>query len=787
MRSRTVANIVAAIVIFVALCGTADAVLFYPISSVASDTAVTDFYPAARLIEGAGVGFDAAEPHNRTSGLTWVTNAPNGGSGDYFGPTPTPGPRLVFDLGADVPLSEVSVWGYADANANGASDFNLRFATASDGTGAFGTSISQNPTFTAIQTVTPRQSFSFPAVSARYVELTPTDNFFGINPPGGDRVGLGEVAFQTAPNNLIGHYPLDTITGGATTPDTTGINGAGTLNGGVTLSAGAGKMGGAFSFNNSNGNFVGITDAGFGLDAFTASVWFQPANLDGGDPLANWVNTGPSPRTFLMRSGGGALQTYLRSGGAQIGGNNAFSTESLTTTDFNHAVITYDGQNLQAYLNGEPSTNVFSFASPLVLGEGVKGTAAIGGRGNSEGNMNGLVDDVAFWDQTLTGGHAAAIHNLADTPALNYDAYQTNELFRVYSGAIPDATIGGHMWTQAAGMGGGAGDVVDVGGGNYFPNLDGSAGVAAIPVPVRYEVAGDGNIGTETWTGAQVNEVIAPLPGAKVIRVDQNLGDQLNIAEVQAFETGTGDNVALASVGGVATQSSTGWGGLAPRAIDGNTNGVWGGNSVQHTNNGGYKWWQVELPNSANLDSVHIWGRTDGCCDQRLNNFNLVIEDELNNVLYDVQHTGVGTSPGSNRLIDVSTLVSADLMAILNPHDLGAGYTYVFELGSADMIEVGNPDPSIFDTYLNINNADIEVELSDPKMTFAIGDTFDLLDADFIQGGYHSLILPYIGEGLMFYHGNFLKDGTLHVMIPEPATLSLLGLGLLAARRRRRR
>ena len=166
------------------------AATFYTISSVTSDTSATDFFPASRLIEGAGVGFDVAEPHNRTSGLTWVTNAPNGGTGDYFGPTPTPSPRLVFDLGSIVPLNEISVWGYADTNGNGMISADLRFSNTTTFTG---------PAFTIsgiTQPVTPRQSFSFPAVNARFVEMVPTDNLFGIAPPGGDRVGLGEVAFE---------------------------------------------------------------------------------------------------------------------------------------------------------------------------------------------------------------------------------------------------------------------------------------------------------------------------------------------------------------------------------------------------------------------------------------------------------------------------------------------------------------------------------------------------------------------------------------------------------------
>ena len=66
-----------------------------------------------------------------------------------------------------------------------------------------GTSISYNPIFTLTNDDTVRQSSAFSqAVSARYVEMTALDNFFvapgdgsGGETPGGDRVGLGEVAF----------------------------------------------------------------------------------------------------------------------------------------------------------------------------------------------------------------------------------------------------------------------------------------------------------------------------------------------------------------------------------------------------------------------------------------------------------------------------------------------------------------------------------------------------------------------------------------------------------------
>ena len=74
-----------------------------------------------------------------------------------------------------------------------------------------------------------------------------------------------------------------------------------------------------------------------------------------------------------------------------------------------------------------------------------------------------------------------------------------------------------------------------------------------------------------------------------------------------------GDNVAL---GGTATQSTEGWGGAAPRAIDGNTDGVWGSNSTTHTN-GANSWWEVDLGDVYDIGAVRMWNRMD-CCRERL-------------------------------------------------------------------------------------------------------------------------------------------------------------------------
>ncbi|BDS08776.1 hypothetical protein NT6N_38160 [Oceaniferula spumae] len=183
-----------------ALC--VNAATFYTISSVGSSNSVA-FYQLSELIEGPGVGYDASAPHDQAAvganGRAWVTNNPNG-NGDYYAVAPAP--VIVFDLGSDVLLTEISTWGYDTGNTNGAKDFSLRFATAAEGTGAFGTSITFNPTFEADFATTPRDSNVFgQSVTAQYVEMTITDNWRGFQggTPGGDRVGLGEVAFAQVP------------------------------------------------------------------------------------------------------------------------------------------------------------------------------------------------------------------------------------------------------------------------------------------------------------------------------------------------------------------------------------------------------------------------------------------------------------------------------------------------------------------------------------------------------------------------------------------------------------
>jgi hypothetical protein len=84
---------------------------------------------------------------------------------------------------------------------------------------------------------------------------------------------------------------------------------------------------------------------------------------------------------------------------------------------------------------------------------------------------------------------------------------------------------------------------------------------------------------------------------------------------------------------GVATQSSTCYGGEASRAIDGNTDGNWRAGSMQHTCSG-TNWWKVDLgaDKQHTITSVSIYNRSD-CCNNRLTDADVQVLDSFENIV----------------------------------------------------------------------------------------------------------------------------------------------------------
>ena len=158
----------------------------------------------------------------------------------------------------------------------------------------------------------------------------------------------------------------------------------------------------------------------------------------------------------------------------------------------------------------------------------------------------------------------------------------------------------------------------------------------------------DAVIWTQFYTNAPESMLTIELDvTGKKIKINRD--GVLSLAEVQVF--GEQRSVLNLAIFGEASQSTTAYEGEASRAIDDDTNGIWKNSSVTHTANSSDSWWQVELPNSASIEQIVLFNRTDSCCAGRLNNFTVSILDEFENVVWSQFYVDM---PSSSLEIDAS-------------------------------------------------------------------------------------------------------------------------------------
>jgi hypothetical protein len=90
-----------------------------------------------------------------------------------------------------------------------------------------------------------------------------------------------------------------------------------------------------------------------------------------------------------------------------------------------------------------------------------------------------------------------------------------------------------------------------------------------------------------------------------------------------------------------ATQSSTAYGGLATRAVDGTTDGLWSSSSVTHTDLQAQPWWQVDLGYAHGVSQVVIYNRAE--VPEWLSNFKVLFSNDGSN--WTTAATYPGTAP----------------------------------------------------------------------------------------------------------------------------------------------
>lgn len=112
-------------------------------------------------------------------------------------------------------------------------------------------------------------------------------------------------------------------------------------------------------------------------------------------------------------------------------------------------------------------------------------------------------------------------------------------------------------------------------------------------------------------------------------------GTPLSLAEVQVWDHNDNlisrDSTLIESV----TQTSTLAGGVASRAVDGNTDGRWGQGSVTHTKviPGRYTYWILKFNSNVSIKRIKIYNRTD-CCSGRLNGAKLMLYRDTGKLIY---------------------------------------------------------------------------------------------------------------------------------------------------------
>lgn len=113
-------------------------------------------------------------------------------------------------------------------------------------------------------------------------------------------------------------------------------------------------------------------------------------------------------------------------------------------------------------------------------------------------------------------------------------------------------------------------------------------------------------------------------PRGRYVRVSLPGKDRiLSLAEVEVYSGA--HNIAST---GKASQASTDYEGVAERAIDGETDGNYVGNSVTHCKTQDDPWWELDLGSMKHIDQVSIWNRTDGNLQPRLNGAVIEVLDE---------------------------------------------------------------------------------------------------------------------------------------------------------------
>lgn len=201
--------------------------------------------------------------------------------------------------------------------------------------------------------------------------------------------------------------------------DTQGLNNA-ALQGDATFASG--KIGQAFSLDGS-GDFVQVLSPSglpLGSSSRTISLWMrtdQNYAVSAESGIFQYGNTSTSQMFGLITSGNAPQKAYFFGHGVDVadGYNDSDGTSSSTTNllqdTWYHLAVTYDGATIRLYQDGSQIAFRSGSLSTVLNANGL----TIGNRPPT-GYFDGLIDDVAIYDRTLSPAEISTIYSAGSNP-----------------------------------------------------------------------------------------------------------------------------------------------------------------------------------------------------------------------------------------------------------------------------------------------------------------------------------------------------------------------------------
>ncbi len=158
------------------------------------------------------------------------------------------------------------------------------------------------------------------------------------------------------------------------------------------------------------------------------------------------------------------------------------------------------------------------------------------------------------------------------------------------------------------------------------------------------------------------------------------------------------------ALNGTATQSTTLGVAEASRAIDGDTNGNFGSNSVSAAA-GPNAWWEVDLGNNYSIADITIFNRTNNCCISRLSDFTVSVIDSSGAITYTETITTAPTPSitlAAGDAVGQIVRIQSNLTSTLNLAEV-----QVFESGSTSL-PINSARTSSGKTTLGVETSDAD-------------------------------------------------------------------------------